>query len=111
MTALETQLLALAQANIQLVPADLSTHYVLERDGFVCLVEKRDHGFGAIGSVCKLTHDGFAVVTWTGTQAHFVAKGQPRQTATPEEISLFRAFSQDLRAALQPTSAEQQQQQ
>jgi hypothetical protein len=101
MTKLESQLLALSSANIQLVPADMSTHYVLERDGFVCLVEKRDGGFGAIGSVCQLAGDGFAVVTWNGTEAHFVAKGQPRRLASPEEIRQFRAFSQDLRAALQ----------
>ena len=101
MTTLETQLFALSSANIQLVPADLSTHYVLERDGFVCLVEKLDGGFGAIGSVCKLLTDGFAVVAWTGSEAHFVAKGQPRQAATPEEVAQFRALSRDLRAALQ----------
>jgi hypothetical protein len=106
MTTLESQLLSLANAQIQLVPADISTHYVLERDGFVCLVEKREGGFGAIGSVCKLTGDGFAVVTWTGAEAHFVAKGQPRQTATPEEIQQFRAFSHDLRAALANTKQE-----
>lgn len=99
--ALEEQLLALAEAKIQLVPADLSTHYLLERDGFVSLVEKRNGGFGAIGSVCKLLDDGFAVVTVNGNQAWFVAKGAPRVAATPEEINTYRAFSRDLRAALE----------
>jgi hypothetical protein len=102
---IEAQLLALAHANIALVPADLSTHYLVTRDGFVCLVEKRAGGFGAIGSVCKLLDGGFAIVTWKSQhEARFVAKGQPPQTATSEEISQLRALARDLRAALNPTS-------
>jgi len=98
--ALESQLLRLAEAGIQLVPADLSTHYVLERDGFVCLVEKREGGFGAIGSVCKLVDDGFAIVTWNGREAYFQAKGRERVPASPGEVSAFRALAADLRRAL-----------
>lgn len=98
---LEAQLLSLAQANIQLAPADLSTHYLLEREGFVCLVEKREGGFGAIGSVCKLMDEGFAVVTSFGAEAWFVTKGKPRVPATLAEIETYRAFSRDLRRALQ----------
>ena len=106
--ALDDQLLNLAAAKIQLVPAGISTHYLLERDGFVCLVEKRGGGFGSIGSVCKLMDDGFAVVTFDGSGAWFVAKGAPRVAATAGQVSAFRSFSHDLRAALTPEPTEKQ---
>ena len=105
--ALDDQLLALAEAKIQLVPAEMSTHYVLERGGMVCLVEKRDGGFGSIGSVCKLMESGFAVVTFDGENAWFVTKGAPRVVASTEEVSAYRTFSRDLRIAL---SGKQEQQ-
>ncbi len=104
---MERQLLRLAEANIETVPADLANFFVLTRDGFVCLIERtrtEPPGFGPIGSVCKLTEHGFAVVLWDGDEAYFTYKGQ-RQRATPEEVVLFRNFSRDLKAALAPESS------
>lgn len=94
----------LAAANINLVPSDLNGYFVFERDGFVCLVEKTKHGaFGGIGSVCRLIEEGgFATVLWNGERAYYVQKGGHRIEASPEEITLFRGFSADLRAALRP---------
>lgn len=85
---MEQTLLRLAEAKIEIAPADLAQYFVLTRDGFACLVEKTrtdPPGFGAIGSVCKLTEQGFAVVTWDASQAYFTTKGG-RQPATPEEL-------------------------
>ena len=96
---MEEKLLRLAEANIEIVPADLTNYLVLARDGFACLVEKAPTGFGPIGSVCKITAQGFAVVTWDGQQAFFTNKND-RQAATPEEIALFRNFTNDLKTAL-----------
>ena len=80
----------------------MASHFVLARHGFVCLVGKTNSeppAFGAVGSVCKLTSAGFAVVVWDGEHAHFASKGQ-RQAATPEEIVLFRNFAKDIQTAL-----------
>ncbi len=98
----ESKLVRLAELKIELVPADLSGFFVLSRDGFVCLVERTESdppGFGPLGSVCKLTDQGFAVALWNGEQVSFVSKGS-RQSATNEELALFRSFARDLRAAL-----------
>lgn len=97
---LEGQLRRLMEAGIELVPVPMAGHYVLARGAFACLVEKRDGGFGAVGSVCKVTESGFAVVTWEGERAWFVGKGV-REEASAEEIALFRALAADLNAALQ----------
>ncbi|MBY0506338.1 MAG: hypothetical protein K2X03_20635 [Bryobacteraceae bacterium] len=85
----------LANFGIEVVPAGLANHLVLSRDGFVCLLERS----GRLGSVCKLTATGFAVIQWDGDQAFFVAKGE-RQAASPEEIVACRAFARDLQQAL-----------
>ena len=80
----------------------MANYSVLARDGFVCLVEKTKSeppGFGAAGSVCKLTSAGFAVVVWDGEEAHFTSKGE-RHLATPEEIALVRSFAHDIEIAL-----------
>lgn len=99
---MEEKLLRLAEANIEFVSADLSNYFVLARDGFACLIEKTKTDppdFGAIGSVCKITNEGFAVVLWDGQQAYFTSKNE-RQAATLEEIALFRSFTHDLKLAL-----------
>lgn len=99
---MDHQLLRLAAAGIEIVPAELANFVVLSRAGFVCLVEKTKTdppAFGPAGSVCKLTSHGFAVVLWDGHQAYFASKSE-RQLATAEEVILFRKFAQDLREAL-----------
>lgn len=99
---MEEKLLRLAEANIEFVTADLTNYFVLARDGFACLIEKTKTdppGFGPIGSVCKITSQGFAVVLWDDQQAYFTSKNG-RQAATPEEVALFRNFTHDLKTAL-----------
>lgn len=89
----------LAAAGIQIVPAEVTSHFILERDGFVSFVERRDDTFGNIGAPGLMTERGFAALIWRGDQAFFVGKGF-EQPASPEQIQSMRAFASDLAAAL-----------
>ena len=92
----------LAAANIQILPVtDIHTHFVLERDGFAALVERRDTAFGGVGAAGLLTEHGLSVLVWRGPQAFFVARGH-EQPATPEQIAALRQFASDLQAAIAP---------
>ena len=59
----------LAAANIQLIPADVTSHFIFERDGFVAFVERREDAFGNIGAPGLMTERGFAALIWRGDQA------------------------------------------
>ena len=97
---LEQQFERLVAAGIQLIPMDqVSRHFVFERGGFVALVEKKDEGFGNIGAAGLVTEQGFAALSWRGSQPLFVAKNF-EITATPEQVDNLRAFERDLHAAL-----------
>ena len=89
----------LAAAGIQVLPAELPQHFAFERDGFVCLVERAEDGFGQIGTPGLMTDYGFAVLVWRGAEAWFVAKGF-EQRATAEQVEALRAFAADLEASL-----------
>lgn len=90
----------LVNANIQLLPLpEIETHFVFERDGFIALVERREHGFGRVGTAGLLTEKGIAPLVWRETSAYFVAKGF-EQRASEIEIELLRSFQKDLDAAL-----------
>jgi hypothetical protein len=90
----------LAEAGFQFVPAlEITTHYVIERDGIVALVERAEDGFGGIGSPGLLTEKGFAALVRSGEGAFFVAK-RYREKASDEQIRKVRAFSEDLARAL-----------
>jgi hypothetical protein len=91
----------LAAAGFQLLPAfQIATHYVLEREGFVALVERLpDGGFGAAGAPGLLGENGIAYLVWRGEAAVFVSKGR-EVPAGPEQIEALRRFDRDLRAAL-----------
>ena len=89
----------LAAANIQIIPADVTSHFILERDGFVAFVERRDEAFGNIGAPGLMTEHGFAALIWRGYQAVFIAKGF-EQLASPEQVQKIRAFASDLQNAL-----------
>jgi len=91
----------LAAAGIQPFPAQLANHFVFERGGFVCLVERADEGFGRIGSPGLATEHGFAALVWRGDQAWFIGKGF-EQAATAEQVQEIRSFDAALRAALRP---------
>ncbi|HVT94622.1 MAG TPA: hypothetical protein VHD76_17375 [Bryobacteraceae bacterium] len=90
----------LCAADIQILPlTEIPNHFVFERRGFVCLVERRESSFGAIGASGVLTPKGLAVLVWRGASPYFVAKGF-EQAATPEQVDMLRAFSRDLEEAL-----------
>ena len=87
-------------AGIELVPFDgISHHYILARDRYMSLVEKRESGFGNIGAPGIMTEKGFACLIWRGADALFVAKGF-EQAATVEQVSGLRKFGEDLKIAL-----------
>ena len=89
----------LVAAGIQIVPAEITSHFILERDGFVSFVERREDAFGNIGAAGLMTERGFAALLWRGEQAFFVGKGF-EQPATPEQVEKIRAFASDLAKAL-----------
>lgn len=90
----------LAAAGIQIIPAEITSHFILERDGFVSFVERREQAFGNIGAPGLMTERGFAALLWRGDQAFFVGKGF-EQPATAQQVEKIRAFASDLAAALQ----------
>ena len=102
MTALE-RLERLAAAGIQIIPADITSHFILERDGFVAFVERRpdleNEPFGNIGAPGLMTERGFAALIWRGDQALFTGKGF-EQAASSEQVEKLRAFASDLDRAL-----------
>lgn len=89
----------LAAAGIQIIPAAITSHFILERDGFVAFVERREDSFGNIGAPGLMTEKGFAALIWRGDQAFFIAKGL-EQLASPDEVLKIRAFAADLENAL-----------
>ncbi len=94
------KLIRLVEAGIQLLPVEsVSSHFVLERDGFVALVERKGDQFGGIGAPGLLTDHGIAMLIWRGEKAFFVAKGHQRE-ATAAQVDNLRKFSADLTRAL-----------
>jgi hypothetical protein len=89
----------LVAAGIQIIPAEITSHFIFERDGFVSLVERRDGAFGNIGAPGLMTEGGFAALIWRGDQGFFVGKGFERP-ASPEQVQKMRAFASDLASAL-----------
>ena len=89
----------LVTAGIQMIPAEVTSHFILERDGFVAFVERREQAFGNIGTPGLMTERGFAALIWRGDQAFFVGKGF-EQTASPQQVQKIRAFASDLAIAL-----------
>ena len=101
------QIEKLAAAGIQLLPAEITSHFIFQRDGFVAFVERRENliddrreeGFGNIGAPGLLTEHGFAALIWRGDQAFFIAKGF-EQAASDGQVRAIRAFAADLASAL-----------
>jgi hypothetical protein len=86
----------LAAAGINEVAADLDKHHILERGGFLALVERVTRRIGTAG---LLTEKGLAPLVWRGEEAWFVARGL-EQRASADEIEALRAFQRDLERAL-----------
>jgi hypothetical protein len=93
----------LAGAGFQLLPTpEITTHYVLERDGFVALVERRpDNSFGQAGSPGILAEGGFAALVWRQEGPVFVGKGREIPAAA-DRVDALRRFDADLKKALEP---------
>jgi hypothetical protein len=89
----------LAAAGIQIIPAEITSHFILERDGFVAFVERREDDFGNIGAPGLMTEQGYAALIWRGDQAFFTGRGF-EQPASPEQIRSMRAFASELEKAL-----------
>ena len=88
----------LAAAGIQIIPAEITSHFILERDGFVSFVERRDDAFGNIGAPGLMTERGYAALIWRGVEGFFIGKGF-EQPASPEQVQKIRAFASDLESA------------
>ena len=91
----------LAAAGIGMIPApEVSTHFLFQRDGCVVLVERKEDGFGAVGSPGVLTEKGgFAALVERGGQSWLVSKGEERPAQTREAEAARRLFT-DLKSAL-----------
>ncbi len=89
----------LVAAGIQIIPAEITSHFILERDGFVAFVERRESSFGNIGAPGLMTERGYAALIWRGDQAFFASKGF-EQPASTEQVQKIRAFASDLEKAL-----------
>lgn len=90
----------LVAAGIQILPAaELTTHFVFEREGFVALVERRGESFGKAGAPGLLVEVGVAQLVWRGEAAWFVAKGFER-AAEAGEVAALRKFGEDLKQIL-----------
>jgi hypothetical protein len=94
-----TQLERLEAAGIRMLPAEIGSHYILERDGLVAFVERRENGFGNAGAPGLLTEHGFGALVWRGGQSFFVGKGF-EMAATEEQVVRLRAFAADLEKAI-----------
>jgi hypothetical protein len=92
----------LASAGIQIIPAEITSHFILERDGFVAFVERREQAFGNIGAPGLITEHGYAALIWRGDQAFFTGKGF-EEPASLEQVRKIRAFASDLENALAAT--------
>lgn len=90
----------LVEHGIQILPlAEIETHFVFERGGFIALVERRGESFGKMGAPGLLMEKGMAQLVWRGQEAYFVAKGWER-VADAEEVAALRAFGSDLEKIL-----------
>ena len=100
--SLTEKLEKLAAAGIQIIPMEITSHFILVRDGFVAFVERRDDAFGNVGAPGLMTEKGYAALIWRGDQAFFACKGF-EQPASPEQVQKIRAFASDLENALAST--------
>ncbi len=94
------QLERIASAGIQILPVpEIVTHFVLERSDCVVLVERRDDGFGMIGSPGSLTDKGFAALVVRGGHDWFIGKNESREASENEAFEARRLY-RDLREIL-----------
>jgi hypothetical protein len=94
------QLERLAASGIQILPVpEIASHFVLERKGCVVLVERREDGFGAVGSPGALSEKGFAALVQRDGRDWFIGRNESRE-ATENEAAEARGLYRDLREIL-----------
>lgn len=93
------QLDSLAAAGIHVVPSEITSHLMVERDGFVAFIERRENALGNVGAPGLATEQGFAALVWRGGQAFFVGKGF-EQLASAQQVDALRTFASDLARAV-----------
>ncbi len=93
------QLESLAAAGIHVVDSGTSSHVIVEREGFVAFIERRDTGLGNIGAPGLVTEQGFAALVWREGRAFFVGKGF-EQAASDQQVQALRTFANDLESAI-----------
>ena len=90
----------LASSGIQIV-SETRGHYLFSREQFLVLVERKQAGFGSIGSTGMMTENGLAYLIWREGRALLKGKGTEIE-ADAEQVEAMRRFSTDLEAALNP---------
>jgi hypothetical protein len=94
------QLERIASSSIQILPVpEIASHFVLERNGCAVLVERRENGFGAIGSPGSLSDKGFSALVQRDGRDWFIGKNELR-AATESEAAEARRLYRDLREIL-----------
>ena len=94
---------ALAAKGIELLPiqpqpngnSSLDRHFVFFRAGYAALVERRDGGFGRIGTAGIVTEHGLAMLMAREDGPRFVIRDH-EQAPEPGEIEELRQFQADL---------------
>ncbi|MBK5294828.1 MAG: hypothetical protein JJE04_24520 [Acidobacteriia bacterium] len=90
----------LAALGIELVPMPgLERHFVFARDGFASLVERREAGFGRLGTSGLITEHGLAMLIWRQEEPFFVVH-KNELPASQEQVEALRQFTSDLERAL-----------
>lgn len=98
--ALLSRLETIAAAGIRILPVpQIPGHFVFERDECVVLVERRENGFGGIGSPGLLTVNGFEALIERNGRPVFVSKAGER-SPEPGQADAARRLLQDLKQAL-----------
>lgn len=104
---IQATLSRLAIAGFELLPMlDVSTHYIVGRDGLIAFVQRHEDGrFGSSGNPGKLCERGLATFVRRGEAGVFMAKGL-EISATDEEYAAVVAFAKDLRVVLSGAGSE-----
>jgi hypothetical protein len=96
------QLERLEAAGIRILPAEITSHFIVERDGYVAFVERRKDELGNVGAPGLMTEHGFGALVWRGSQAFFIGKGF-ELPARDEQVQKLRVFAGDLEKAIAGT--------
>ncbi len=88
----------LAASKIQIF-AETKSHFLFGRESCVALVERREAGFGSVGSTGIMTDAGLAYLVWRNGSAFLVGKGG-EHAAPAAQTEAVRNFTADLKFAL-----------